>query len=255
MMRRDKFERDMAKLEAARLHTQQIMAREQEKINRRFEQMQEKLERKAGRPSVSQQRIIEAALELLKEDGLANITLRKLAAKLDMQAPALYWHFKNKEELVDHMAEAILEKEFRTLEPRRDDETWQDWLRNHMVRLRRAMLAYPDGARVVAGAHLYPAVTLAKSLECGLISLASAGLSLQSARQIMTTATTYTFGYVIEEQAAPTTEEMAQFDLSEFLAPYPHMAQALGKDDRSAEAQERDYLAGLGYIIRGSTAG
>ena len=252
-MREDKFERDMARLEAARRRSEQRMQHEQERLKQRFDRMQEHLERKFGKASDTQQRIIAAALELLKEDGLANITLRKLADKVGVQAPALYWHFKDKETLVDYMAEAILQKELSDLEPRADDQTWQEWLTDHMVLLRRAMLAYPDGARTVAGAHLYPAVTLAKSMECGLISLSSAGIDLSEARKIITTATTYTFGYVIEEQAAPTAEQMAEFDLDALLEPYPHMARALTDDDRTLKGQDKDFLAGLNYIIAGAS--
>lgn len=253
-MSTDKFARDMARLEAARRRTEERLDKERERLNQRFDRMQDRLEQKFGKPSDMQQRIVDAALELLKQDGLANLTQRKLATTLNMQAPALYWHFKNKEVLVDYMAEAILEKEFGDLQPKTDDETWQEWLLAHMMRLRKAMLAYKDGARVVAGAHLYPAVTLAKSLECGLISLSSDGIDLNTARIIMITATTYTFGYVIEEQSAPTEEEIAQFDLETFLSPYPHMAEVLGNQVRDMQAADDDYLTGLRYILAGSSS-
>lgn len=251
MNRDNKRARDLARLEEAQRRTQDRLEQQRARIDRRFARMRDRLGQKYGETSSSQQRIVAAALELLKEDGLNNLSLRKLATKIDMQAPALYWHFQNKEVLVDYMAEAILEKEFKDLKPRQENETWQDWLINHMIRLRRAMLAYPDGARVVAGAHLYPAITLARSLECGLISLTSAGVSLKTARQLMTTATTYTFGYVIEEQAAPTAEQMAEFDLDAFLEPFPHMAKAITDDDRSMKGQDEDYLIGLRYIVNG----
>lgn len=242
----------MARLEEARLHTQKVMQEQQKRLDERFARMQEKLERKAGKPSVSQQRIVEAALELLKEDGLANISLRKLAARLDMQAPALYWHFKNKEELVDYMAEAILTKEFPTVPMRADDESWQDWLICTMKRLRKAMLAYPDGARVVAGAHLYPAVTLARLQDTGMASLKSSGMGVQQAHYTMLVAINYTFGHVIEEQAAPTDEEIRDFDLEGFLADFPHMREALQVTDLHNLNRDVLFETALGFIIRGS---
>ena len=36
--------------------------------------------------------------------GLDGLTLRAIAKELDVQAPALYWHFKNKQALLDEMA-------------------------------------------------------------------------------------------------------------------------------------------------------
>jgi TetR/AcrR family tetracycline transcriptional repressor len=253
MNREEKHARDLARLEEALRISHERMAEAQKRIDMRFNRMRQKITGEYGEPSDAQQRIIAAALELLKEEGLASITLRKLATKVDMQAPALYWHFKDKEALVDYMAEAILQKELKELEPRSDSESWQEWLTEHMLRLRRAMLAYPDGARVVAGAHLYPAITLAKSLECGLISLNGDGVELKTARKIVTTATTYTFGYVIEEQSAPDEKEMNNFNLRAFFASYPYIAKAIGQEDLSQKAKDEDYLDGLRFIISGAT--
>ena len=249
----DKYARDMARIEEAKRRTQERLEQQQERINRRFERMQDRVERKFGKTSETQQRIIDAALELLKQEGLASLTQRKLANNLNMQAPALYWHFKNKEVLIDYLAEAILEKEFVDMKPKTDSERWQQWLTDHMMRLRKSMLAYKDGARVVAGAHLYPATKLAESLECGLISLTSGGLDLDLARKVMITATNYTFGYVIEEQASPTKEELASIDIDEFLRPYPTMAKAIAELVHDGKSRDDDYLAGLQLIIDGSS--
>ena len=48
--------------------------------------------------------IVQAALRLLDDTGLEDLTLRKLAQALDIQAPTLYWHFKSKDALIDEMA-------------------------------------------------------------------------------------------------------------------------------------------------------
>lgn len=40
--------------------------------------------------------VVRAALDLLNEVGLDGLTLRRIATELDVQAPALYWHVKNK---------------------------------------------------------------------------------------------------------------------------------------------------------------
>jgi TetR/AcrR family tetracycline transcriptional repressor len=242
-MKDDRYQKDMARLEEARRRTQ-------ERIDQRFERIQARLERKMNKTGDTQERIIEAALELLKEEGLSNLTQRKLAQKLDMQAPALYWYFKNKEELVDYMAEAILQKEFSDFAARAHDEAWQAWLIEQMEKLRKAMLAYPDGARVVAGAHLYPAVTLARLTDITIESLLSAGIDMQTARHICMTATHYTFGYVIEEQAAPTAEQLENIDMVAFLEPYPSMAKAI---EGINFTRVDDFLIGLDYIIAGAT--
>ena len=52
--------------------------------------------------------VIAAALELLNEVGMDSLTTRKLAERLKVQQPALYWHFQNKRALLDALAEAML---------------------------------------------------------------------------------------------------------------------------------------------------
>jgi AcrR family transcriptional regulator len=41
--------------------------------------------------------VVRAALHLLDEVGLDGLTMRRLAAYLEIQNPSLYWHFTNKQ--------------------------------------------------------------------------------------------------------------------------------------------------------------
>ncbi len=248
-MNEERQRRNIERLEAKRRAINERMEQQLRRINTRFDQKQAQLN---GRLNVKQEQIVAAALELLSEQGLSNLSLRDIAKRLGMQAPALYWHFKNKDDLVDYMAEAILQKELHNLQARTDDEAWQDWLTNVMIRLRRAMLGYPDGARVVAGAHFYPAVTLARITETTLASLESAGIDLQIARHISMTAANYTFGYVIEEQSGPNAEHLDKINLAEFLAPYPTLARSMQNVRFTKKQADEDYAIGLRYIVDGS---
>ena len=51
--------------------------------------------------------VIRTALELLNDVGMEGLTTRRLAERLGVQQPALYWHFKNKRALLDALAEAM----------------------------------------------------------------------------------------------------------------------------------------------------
>ncbi|SEF65348.1 TetR family transcriptional regulator [Paenibacillus sp. UNC499MF] len=151
--------------------------------------------------SERQQEIVEAALELLAEKGYDELSIRDIGKKLDVKAPAIYWHFKNKAMIVDYMAEHILQKKMGNFVPREREQSWQDWLIEHIALFRKAMLSYPDGGRVIAGAHPFPHGTLAKFLEVSFASLRSAGMDIRTARIVMLTVIRYTFGCVMEEQA------------------------------------------------------
>jgi TetR/AcrR family transcriptional regulator, tetracycline repressor protein len=195
--------------------------------------------------SDKQQEIVEAALELLREKGFNELSMRDIAKKLGVKAPAIYWHFESKTVLVDYMAEYILRKEIGDFSPKENEQSWQNWLIYHISLLRKAMLSYPDGGRVVAGAHLFPAVTLAKLMEYTLVSLTGAGLDIRAARNIMVAAIRYTFGYVIEEQS----------DRPDRLLTSPRHAigKALMEAANIGDTEDDIFLSGLELIIIGGS--
>ncbi|MFK4090880.1 TetR/AcrR family transcriptional regulator [Kribbella sp. NPDC020789] len=54
-----------------------------------------------ARETLTREQIVRAAMEMLDADGLAGLSMRKLAAKLDAGATSLYWHVPTKDDLVD----------------------------------------------------------------------------------------------------------------------------------------------------------
>lgn len=179
--------------------------------------------------------IVEAALRVLDREGFSNLTLRRVATELGVQAPAIYWHIKDKAELADYMAEAILSRQFKDLSPRHDDEQWQEWLLGTMQQLRSAMWLYRDGGRIVTGARLYPAVTLVKLFDVSMQSLVSSGIPLEKSGRIIAAVVHFVFGRVIEEQSGPTKEQAASINLDELFVDYPTFVASVksrsGKDE------------------------
>jgi TetR/AcrR family tetracycline transcriptional repressor len=112
------------------------------------------------------------------------------------------------------------------------------------------MLSHRDGARVVAGAHLYPAVTLMKLFEVMMESLTSGGVELQRANLIATTAVHFVFGNVIEEQASPTPEEIRAFlDNADIHTDYPLMMTSVQQTFKEAMNGYDEFEDALRLII------
>jgi len=65
--------------------------------------------RKAREP-LTRARIVETALELIDADGLEALSMRRLGARLGVEAMALYHHFASKGELLDAVLERLLEE-------------------------------------------------------------------------------------------------------------------------------------------------
>src|SRR6266571_1880467 len=59
------------------------------------------------RPRLDLDLLVQAAIAVLDQEGLDGLTTRRLAARLGVQSPALYWYVRDKDELLDLVAEAI----------------------------------------------------------------------------------------------------------------------------------------------------
>jgi TetR/AcrR family tetracycline transcriptional repressor len=158
--------------------------------------------KKAKTPRIQPEAVIKAALEILDTEGIENVTLRAIAAKLNVQAPALYWHFKNKQDLTDDMAQAILSNaKLDNFTAPTDINNWPTWLADLMHCLRNALIAHKDGGRVVAGATYGRAYTLEKIMVGVTRVLEKAGFDKLNAGLAAGTTIDYVWGFVIEEQA------------------------------------------------------
>ncbi len=195
---------------------------------------------------IHREQIIEAGMLLLDRDGLEGVTLRRVAAELHVHAGALYWHVRNKQDLLDEMANALLAEQFAQVEGPAPEQDWEHWLQGICLRLRQAMLAHREGARVVAGASFGRAILLKQLTETIIRSLLDAGFSLHLAYLICTTVLSYVYGFVIEEQAAPTPEIISKH------ASDGSILADIFREKGNIYTTEADFLTGLEMILDGA---
>lgn len=107
----------------------------------------------AVRGSIDKDTIVEAALRLLERDGIQGVSTRQVADALGIAGPSLYWHFKDKQQLLNHMAETILAEAQPSPNPLYHERDWRKWLEKAARAYRRAALSRRDAALVLAGAR------------------------------------------------------------------------------------------------------
>jgi TetR/AcrR family tetracycline transcriptional repressor len=155
--------------------------------------------------------IVAAALDLLDEVGMEGLTVRALAARLDVRAPALYWHVRDKAELVDEMATEVwrgITAEFAAIP---EGTPWYDDLRRFCAVLRIALLAHRDGAKAFSGTYLTdPAVLSAQ--QAGLQRWVDQGFALAEVVRAFALASSFVVGFCIEEQAVSQADARQQYD-------------------------------------------
>ncbi|MFI6786992.1 TetR/AcrR family transcriptional regulator C-terminal domain-containing protein [Nonomuraea sp. NPDC050383] len=191
--------------------------------------------------------IVATALRLLDEGGLDKLTLRRLAGELGVQAPALYWHFRNKQELLDAMAAQMVSEQ-----PARpvftDPARWREWVADR-ARGDRAMLnSRRDGARLAAGTR--PSSELFALVERAVAALESAGFTAEDAMLGLSSVSGYVAGFVLEEQADRARDDSeGPPDEEEFARTYPRLMAAL---ERIGDPQgDRAFEGGLALILDG----
>jgi len=56
---------------------------------------------------LTREQIVEQAIALMDADGTSGLTLRRLADRLGVEAPALYWHFPDKASLCREVVRTV----------------------------------------------------------------------------------------------------------------------------------------------------
>lgn len=177
--------------------------------------------------------IVEKALRVLDDYGIADLTMRRLARELSVSPGALYWHFADKQELLGAVADRILEP--ASGEPGEAD--WQDRVRAICGRLRNALLSTTDGAELVA-ATLATGTSAALGAVLDRLTQAASvsGVDADRAGLVARTVIHYVLGFTADEQSR------IQWDAAGALAE----EQSILNDDPTAR-----FVFGLELFITG----
>jgi TetR/AcrR family transcriptional regulator, tetracycline repressor protein len=207
---------------------------------------------------INRDMVTRAGLKLLNEDGLEQLTLRRLGVELNVQAPTIYWHFKSKEELLDEMATTVLAEGAPNLIPARKSSDWKVWASTFGKGLRKTLLAYRDGARMVAGTRLTNTEYL-KTIEKIGNQMVASGFSIRAAVVLFSTIYNYTLSFVMEEQAVfPVAgERSSRYSIEERdarldPAQFPFLRQT---STILFDRYDRRFREGLELILKGSKPG
>lgn len=182
------------------------------------------VERRDTRGSaLTRERIIEAALALIDDEGLEKLTMRSLGSKLGVDAMMIYRHFASKAVLLD----GVMEEIWRSV--RIDDvgatTGWREQLVAVMHRLREAFIAHPH-AVVIIGTRPASGPGLFLLFERLLGALVAAGLTIdRNTADLLNALVNYTVGHVLAEVGQPVggeADERSQLTISS--AAFPHLA-------------------------------
>ena len=208
-----------------------------------------------------------AALEIIDQDGVEALTMRRLGQALDRNPMGIYRHAADKDALLDGVVEHVLSELVVTREPGRDAETaasddgdWETALRRTAHAFRRIALAHPNAVpllvtRSVTGPlALRPLGTL-RPLEELLEVFIGAGFDPHGALHATRLFTGFLYGHIQDElqQQVPDpdeTDDLLRLGLHRLpITQFPRLrslATVLATYDGAAELDE-----GLDIVIAG----
>jgi TetR/AcrR family tetracycline transcriptional repressor len=196
--------------------------------------------------------VVEAALALVDAEGVAALSMPRLARRLDAGVMTLYGYVRDKQDLLDAVAQRAI-AEVRV--PALAGGDWRAILLGWGHGLRRALLAHPGVAGVLAGRSVIgPGIF--RGLETLLGPLARAGFTPEDAARAVYAVLIYTLGFALWEAprareqteaayAAQWREGFARLPAGEF----PHAAAALPHLGTLASPAQFEF--GLAALVAG----
>jgi TetR/AcrR family tetracycline transcriptional repressor len=185
---------------------------------------------------LDRQTIIDKAFEVLDEHGVEGLSTRKLAEALGVSGPSLYWHFKTKRELFDHMTEQTLIKALTPHYNPPSDFDWRVWIADGARSIRREILSRRDGAQIFVGFRRTPERAAFGPTPAALI-LSRIGLDPRESSLILQTMSRFVMGWTLDEQNADVgTPEQREADFDFALAMFVRGAEAMAEDLLAAKS-------------------
>lgn len=216
-------------------------------------------ERSARPPRIplTREAIIDAAVRVLDREGLEGLSMRRVADELATGPASIYWHVRNKEELLQLIYERVT-AEVELPEP--DPARYQDQLRELARRQRTNMNSHRDFAQISLG-RLPSGPTVARYTEWLFQLLTPVGIPDEAIVRLGDLFALYIGAYAFEESlgiASPTGEDLQADEIvtmfREYMtslppARYPHIHRVF--ELLFSEDTESRFNFGVDLLIRG----
>lgn len=192
---------------------------------------------------LTRERLVEAALELTSEEGLDGLSMRALAERLKVKAASLYWHVRDRRELLELLAEAILDK----VRPARRHADWRAAVLDAGAALAEQVAAQKDAGRILL--EVPDALAASATYEELQTQLEGAGLQAAEAAEVALMVMVHVIASPV-----PATEAQAEFGSVASLAIDSGSRGVLvrpGKDMQGLIRTARDRASAAPAIVRG----
>jgi AcrR family transcriptional regulator len=206
-----------------------------------------------NRTPLSKNTVLQAAVRLADELGLATLSMRRLGQALGVEAMSLYNHVANKDEILDGIVELVV-GEIRLPVP---GEEWKEAMRNRAISAREMLLRHPWATGIMESRTNPGPVTL-RYYDRVIGCLRHADFSIAMAAHAFSVLDSYIYGFALQHSKLPfeTPEELAvvaEHILKELpVDQFPHLFEMTTEHVLQPGYNFADeFLLGLDLILNG----
>jgi AcrR family transcriptional regulator len=170
------------------------------------------------RVPLTRERVLETALRLADQGGLEALSMRKLGQALGVEAMALYYHFANKERVLDGIVDLV----FGEIEPPAAGGEWKSAMRRRAIEVRDALLRHRWAVGFMES-RTNPGPATLRHHDAVIGCLRAAGFDMAMAAHAYSLMDSYIYGFALTQMTLPfealdDITEMAQTMLEPFPA-------------------------------------
>lgn len=170
-----------------------------------------------ARTPLSKERVLQVAINLADKDGIASLSMRKLAQKLGVEAMSLYNHVANKDDLLDGMVDLVFGE--IGLPPRGAD--WKPAMRQRAISAREVLSRHPWAIGLMESRSRPGPATL-RHHEAVIACLRETGFSIAMAAHAYSVLDSYIYGFALQQASLPfKTSEQAVEAVESILRQFP----------------------------------
>ncbi|GAB1154161.1 hypothetical protein YWY31_01860 [Paenibacillus illinoisensis] len=167
---------------------------------------------KKQQPQITEDKILEASWGLLGEEGIEKFSMRRLADRLGIQAPSIYWYFKSKQNLYQRLANQISKI---ILDEFNSEGNWKEQLEELAITMRRVLSRYPCSTQLMM-MTLPHEPDMIQFTNRMLLCVESTPLEQEQKLQAVITLTNYVFYFVLDDYQHQRNIAVMQEDEVEF---------------------------------------
>jgi AcrR family transcriptional regulator len=204
---------------------------------------------RSAREPLSRQRALSAAVGIADAEGLASLTMRRLAHELGVEAMSLYHHVANKDDILDGITDLVVGE----IEVPSTGTYWKSAMRHRAISAHTVLLSHPWAAMLIMS-RFNIGTGMAGYLDATLGRLRAGGFTVEGALDAWHALDSHIYGFTLQELNLPfdaadnkqvSAETLGLFDPAEF----PHVVEVVTKISRAGRVENFEF--GLDLILDG----